>query len=439
MSKRFWLLITATIAMAMVIASCAPAATPAPAAPVEPAAPAAPAPTGPCFGAKTGDELSVIYQWSGAEEENINKILKPLLDKCGFKVVAESTRDNAVLDTKVKSTPPDVVFWPTTAPLTLYPTKLVDLSTVNADAANYAAFWKTMGTVGGKWLALPVKADPKTIIWYSPAKFTEYGYTVPATFADLDALVEKMVADGRVPWSMGMESGAATGWTGSDFIQDLLLVQQGPDYVNKIISGEIRYDDAGVQAAYATYNKWASNTKYTVGGADGTINTSFLNAIYKVFQPKPEAMMVKQSGFAGGEVKKQFPTLEYGKDYDFFGFPDAKGLQGGADFLFAFSDKPVVKALLAYLTSAEGAANWAASGFNLSPNSLAAGKYTDVATNKQADILLGAKGFTPDLGDTIPAPFGEAEWAAIIKVVQGGDIATALADVAKVQMSALGK
>ena len=48
-----------------------------------------------------------------------------------------------------------------------------------------------------------------------------------------------MVADGNVPWSMGFESGDATGWTGSDFIQDILLVQKGPEYVMNIISGKM--------------------------------------------------------------------------------------------------------------------------------------------------------------------------------------------------------
>ena len=47
-----------------------------------------------------------------------------------------------------------------------------------------------------------------------------------------------MVADGNVPWSMGFGSDAATGWTGSDFIQDLLLTQQGPQYVMDIINGK---------------------------------------------------------------------------------------------------------------------------------------------------------------------------------------------------------
>jgi alpha-glucoside transport system substrate-binding protein len=228
-------------------------------------------------------------------------------------------------------------------------------------------------------------------------------------------------------------------YAGSDFIQDLLLTQQGPAYVMDIISGDVSYDDAGVVQAYETYVKWASSDKYTVGGATGTVNTPFLEAIYKPFSDPPEAMMVKQSGFAGGEIVKQFPSLEYGVDFDFFAFPGAQGMQGGADFLMAFNDSSAAKALVTYLTSPEGATAWARTGFDLSPNKWAVGKYTDPQLAKKAAALAGASGFTPDLGDTIPAPFGDAEWAAIIEVVQGGDIPTALAKVAAAQAEALSK
>ena len=44
--------------------------------------------------------------------------------------------------------------------------------------------------------------------------------------------------------------------------------------------------------------------------------------------------------------------------------------------------------------------------------------YTDAALIKKAEALAGAAGFTPDIGDTIPAPFGEAEWKAIVDYVQ---------------------
>jgi alpha-glucoside transport system substrate-binding protein len=415
------------VVVAMLLAACGQAATTA--APTQ-----APVASIDCTGVTSGDTLTVVYQWSGDEEQSFNTIIKPFVDACGVKVNAQSTRDASVLDTMVKSTPPDILFWPDLFPLKLYTDKLLPLDTVGANTANYPSYWTKMGTVNGKLLALAVKADVKSIIWYSPSQFKALGYTVPTTFADLQTLVDKMAADKNIPWSMGFNSGgSADGWTGSDFIQDILLATQGPDYVNGIIAGTTAYNDAGVVSAYQIYQKWATDAKYAVGGADGTINTNFNDAILKVFANPPEALMVKQSGFAGGTITTQYPNLKFGTDFDFFEFPGAKGLQGGADFMMAFSNKPAAKALIAYLTSTTGGKNWAKQNFSLSPNNAANGNYTDPQEVKLGDMLAKTSGFTFDMGDALGAPFNQAEWTGIIKVVQGGDIATTLSTVADSQ------
>jgi alpha-glucoside transport system substrate-binding protein len=436
-------LLVAMLATACATATTTPATTESPTVPSSTTAPTSEATSAAgnidCMGAKSGDQLTLMYQWSSNEETLFNNIIKPFVDACGVKIVPNSTRDAAVLDTAVKSTPPDILFWPNTSPLTLYTSKLQDLTTLGVDPSNYADYWVKMGTVSGKLLALPAKTDIKTIIWYSPAQFAANGYTVPTTLDELNTLVEKMVSNNQVPWAMGFASTGSDGWTGSDFIQDLLLAQKGPDFVNGIIDGSVPYNDPGVLAAYQLYAKWASDPKYTVGGATGTVNTNFADALLQPFSDPPQAMMVKQSGFAGGNIAKAYPTLKYGTDYDFFAFPGAQGVQGGADFMYAFSTSNAAKALLAYLTGPVGAANWAAAGFSLDPNKQANGKYTDSQNAKMADILTNAKGFTPDIGDTIPAPFGTAEWAAIIAVVQGKDIKSELDTVEAAQMQALGK
>ena len=449
--NKFSKILGLALLLALFLTACGPQTTPTPAATQPPAATEAPTTQAPaattapastidCKGAKSGDTLTVMYQWSGAEEESFNSIAKPLIDACGIKIVAQSSRDNAVLDTAVKSTPPDVLFWPNLTPLKLYSDKLMALDSVGADKSNYASYWMDMGSTNGKWVAIPVKADVKSIIWYSPAQFTALGYQVPKTFDDLKTLVDKMAADKNIPWSMGNNNGgAADGWAGTDFIQDILLATQGPDYVNGILSGKVSYNDQAVIDAYTLYHKWASDPKYTVGGADGTVNTKFLDAIYKVFSNPPEAMMVKQSGFAGGEIVKQFPNLKYGTDFDFFEFPGVKGVQGGADFMYAFNNSPAAQALVAYLTSTNGGTTWAKAGFGLSPNKGASGNYSDPQAAKLGDILSNAAGFTFDIGDGLGDPFSTAEFKAVVQVVQGSDIKATLDTVAAAQTATLKK
>jgi alpha-glucoside transport system substrate-binding protein len=456
MTKKFWVVVSMLIVGAMLFTACAPAATPTPAevpttapvaaptevpttapvaAPTEAPTTAPAAPTGgiDCMGAKSGDTVSMLYQWSGTEEQNLMAILKPLVDACGIVLKPESTRDQGLLDTRVKAgTPPDIAFWNVTT-IKQYKDKLVPMTDLGAKAANYADTWKTAGTVDGKWLGLPVKTDIKTIIWYSPTNFKALGYTVPTTWDELNTLVEKMVADGNVPWSTGLESGDATGWTGADFIEDIMLVQQGPAFIRGLIDGSVPYNDPGVKQAFQTYVKWAADPKYDVGGPQGTLSTAFLDAIYKPFLDPPQAMMVRQSGFAGGAIAAQFPTLKYPDDYDFFGVPGAQGMDTGTDWMMSFSNSNATKAFIAYLTSSAGAQKWAEVGFDLTPNSAGASGYTDPLLKKKGDLLYSAKEVVPSIGDMIPGGFNNALWKGIIDYVNGGNIDTILKTLADAQ------
>jgi alpha-glucoside transport system substrate-binding protein len=385
-----------------------------------------------CAGAQQGDEISMLYQWAGAEEAALNQILQPLIDACGIVLRPESSRDQALLDTRVQGgNPPDVAFWQV-AQLVQYQEQLIPMDELGANRDSYSEFFLEPVTVNGEWLGLPIKADVKSIIWYSPANFEALGYEVPATWEELEALADQMVADGQVPWSMGFESGDPTGWTGTDFVQDIMLVQQGPEFVLGVIDGSVPYDDPGVRQAWETYGVWATDPQYTVGGAQGTVSTPFLEAIYKPFADPPEAMMVKQSGFAGAEIAKQFPDLQQGTDYDFFVVPGIQGLQGSIEPMMAFNDTPAVRALVMYLSSTQGGANWAGATFGLSPNMGATGNYTDPALQKLGDAIAETEGFTPDIGDSIPG-FGSAEFQGITEYVNGGDLDTILADLAAAQ------
>jgi alpha-glucoside transport system substrate-binding protein len=462
MKKSFWGLVTVLAVVAMLAVACQP--TPAPTATNEAMAPTTAmvqetptammeAPTATvapiatavmetsgidCTGVQSGDTLSMLYQWSGQEEQRLMEILKPLVDACGIVLKPETTRDQSLLDTRVQAgTPPDIAFW-NVAQLVQYQDILFPMDQLGANAANYKPFFKDPGTVNGKWLGLPVKADVKTIIWYDPAVFTAKGYTVPTTFDELKTEVDQMAANGDIPWSMGFESGDATGWTGTDFIQDLLLVSKGPQYVLDIISGKVPYNDPGVKAAYEIYGPWATDPKYTVGGAQGTLTTSFTDAIHQPFEDPPESMMVKQSGFAGGEIQTQFPDLVYGTDYDFFQFPGAQGLQGGADWMMAFSDSAAVKALVAYLSSDTGGINWARASFDSTPNLAGTGNYVDAGLQKRGEMLANTTGFTPDIGDSIVG-FGTEEFKGVTDFVNGGDLDTILNHLADVQQQATSK
>jgi alpha-glucoside transport system substrate-binding protein len=100
-----------------------------------------------CKGAQQGDEISMIYQWADVEEEALNQVLQPLVDACGIVLRPESTRDQALLDTRVQAgTPPDVAFWQV-AQLVQYQDQLQDLEALGASRDSYSEFYVSVAWV----------------------------------------------------------------------------------------------------------------------------------------------------------------------------------------------------------------------------------------------------------------------------------------------------
>ena len=117
-----WTLLAVLLVSTLVLGACAQ-----PAAPTQ--EPVVPVPGDiACTDVKAGDTLSMLYQWSGEEEAKLTAILAPWSEACGVTVTPESSRDQALLDTRVQAgTPPDITFWNVTQ-LSQYKHKLIDMS-----------------------------------------------------------------------------------------------------------------------------------------------------------------------------------------------------------------------------------------------------------------------------------------------------------------------
>jgi alpha-glucoside transport system substrate-binding protein len=248
----------------------------------------------------------------------------------------------------------------------------------------------------------------------------------------------EMITDGVIPWSMGFEEQADTGGAGAAFIQDLLLVQQDWHLAYDLIDGEIPYNDPQIAEAYETYLAWASDPAITPGGAQGVLTTNVNDAILAVFSQPAGAMLVRQAGFAGDIIFADDPERIFGLNYDFFVFPGTNGLQGEADFIMAFDDTAVVRTLVSFLTSTQGAVAWAQSGFDLSPNTQSLGQYLNQRNQKMAEILANAVGLALNLESAIPAPFGQTERRAVREMLENGQLLYELNEVTQAQAEALG-
>ena len=71
--------------------------------------------------------------------------------------------------------------------------------------------------------------------------------TCPTTWDEFIALQDKMMADGKTPWCIGIESGDATGWPFTDWIEDFMLRMHGPDVYDQWVNHEIPFNDPEVK------------------------------------------------------------------------------------------------------------------------------------------------------------------------------------------------
>ena len=93
----------------------------------------------------------------------------------------------------------------------------------------------------------------------SRASGRQKGYEVPKTLTEFNALMDKMIANGDTPLCVGIESGTATGWPFTDWVEELVLRQQGIDYYNQWVDHEIPFND---QPVIDTFNQVAGPDGY---------------------------------------------------------------------------------------------------------------------------------------------------------------------------------
>jgi len=127
--------------------------------------------------------------------------------------------------------------------------------------------WKTYATVNGKFYGAPMSANMKSLVWYSPATFTANNWTIPTTWADMMTLSDKIAASGKMkPWCGGIGSGTATGWPATDWLEEVVMRQAGPDVYDQWVAHTVKFNSPQIQAAMATLNSWMRNPNYVNGG-----------------------------------------------------------------------------------------------------------------------------------------------------------------------------
>ena len=388
----------------------------------------------------TGQSVTVIGTWGGTEQDAFLAMVKPWEDRTGAKVKYTGTRDlNTVLTTGVASgVLPDLAGLPGPGQMVEWADSLVDLGTV-LDTATYtsetAAPLVELGTVNGKLVGVFIKTAVKGLIWYSP-KTIDIASGSTATWDDLQALAAANKDKADAEWCIGVESGAASGWPGTDWIEDIVLRQAGPDVYNSWWQGTTKWTDPAIKSAWETFGTAVANS---YGGAKTINSTNFANGGDALFKSPPGCLFHHQASFITG--LGEFKTAAAGTDYDFVPVPDsdpayAGSVEGAGDLFGMFHDTPAARSLMAYLVTAEAQDIWVKIGGALSANKNAT-SYPDDISKRSAELLINSKTFVFDASDLMPTAMNSAFFSGIVKYVQSPDQLDAiLADLDKTQADA---
>ncbi len=373
--------------------------------------------------------IKILAAWSGQEQASFFAVLKPWEDKTGIKVNYEYSRDlDALLTTRVGAgNPPDLAAAPSPTTLTNFAKQgkviaLDDKIDVASLKSNYSQSWIDLGTINGKlyetfsWVAV------KGLIWYDPKNFQAKGYNIPNSWDSLINLQQTIKSGGTTPWCIALESGAASGWPGSDWVKEIVLSQAGPTVYDSWWQGKQKWTSPEIKTAWQTWGTiLGPNDSNVYGGAKNMAATNFGDGGTPMFQSPPKCYMHNQASFITSFFQSANASLQPVTDFNFFPLPDLTSQYAGAhvvagDAWSMFHDTPQARQMIKYLQTADAQAIWVKRGGKISPNNqVSLDSYPDALSKSTAQILVATKIAKYDAGDLMPGDMKNAYWAAVLQ------------------------
>jgi alpha-glucoside transport system substrate-binding protein len=382
-------------------------------------------------------EVTVVGSWGGSEQESFLAMVKPWEDKTGNKVKYTGSRGlGAYLTTAVASgTLPDLAGLPGPGEMAQFAKggslkpldSVLDLATYKADTVPALV---DLGTVDGKISAVFIKLSVKGFIWYNKAN---YDGTAPANW---DAVMAVDPAPAEALWCVGLESGADSGWPGTDWVEDFLIRQSGPTVYDSWVAGQTKWTDPAIKAAFEAFGDVLDKS---YGGAQFVNSTNFGGGANPMFTTPPGCKFHHQASFMSDFFKSQGGAKD--GDFDFFVMPEInpefKGaLTGGGDLFGLFSDKAAAKDLLKYLVTPEAQSIWAGRGGFVSANTKVT-SYPNAVEQKSAEAITKATVFRFDGGDLMPSAMKAAFFRAMVDFAEDqSKLDSILASLDEVQKTA---
>jgi alpha-glucoside transport system substrate-binding protein len=397
------------------------------------------------------ETVTVLGTWTGNEQSGFEAMIRGFEQQTGIQVDYTGTRDaSAVLASDLEDgNPPDLAVLATPGELRQYAAAgtLVPLDKALATvhlASQYSPGWRQLmqqaGPSGARhYYAIIVKAALKSVIWYDPQNFPARDIgelTSPQlTWQQLSAMTANMARSGTSPWCMGFEDVSSSGWPGTDWIEDILLHQSGPEVYDQWVAGTLPWTSAPVVSAWQTFGQIADTPGMVDGGTAAELLTNYGKAGQPMFGNPPGCYLDHEGSFitafysqdAGPAKSSARP--QPGTDFRFVPFPTMAPAGQGAeevagDLLGMFRNTQAARELIAYLTTPKAQEAWITrpgSGA-ISVNKLVPlTDYPDPVSLGLAENLTHAVSVRFDGSDSMPQAMENAFYSAVLEYLDQPD------------------
>ena len=393
-----------------------------------------------------GKTVTATGPFVDQDAQKFNATMKDFQDKTGITIAYQGSKEfEASIKAAIDSgTAPDVIDFPQPGLIASFAKqgKIADLSKyldLDALKANYNPYWLDQAMMdgpsgkimGGVW----ERVNGKGFVYYPKKAWDASGYKIPTTYEELKTVMDQMVADGTPPWCIGIESGAATGWVATDWMENIMLRTTTPENYDAWVQGKLKFDSPEVLKAATIMSDTWLNPKYVYGGNASIVKTSFGDSTLPMFDAKgPKCFMNMNGNF----ITSFFPAgLKAGEDYGAFYFPPIDPTYGSpvevaGDIWGASNDRPEVMAVMEYFTKGEHLKSWMEAGGAIAPQKDAdLSWYGSDIERVLGQAIINAKTLRFDGSDNMPSAVGAGSfWKEMTSFVAGAeDLNTALKNV----------
>ncbi|WP_405716814.1 MULTISPECIES: extracellular solute-binding protein [unclassified Streptomyces] len=362
-------------------------------------------------------KVTILGPWTDSQEAQFKAVLDTLGTPYTYQGTA-ATRE-VLLAAVQAGNPPDIAILPGVGDLVEYAEegRLRPLGGKGA-AAKYGRPWQpeAKGIEADLWV--PLKADLKSIVWYRKDAPS------PARPAPLDS------------WCIGMGDDGASGWPGSDWIEDLILQTAGPVLYERWATGDLEWTDARVVHAWSL---WAGLLAQDEEASQGALLDDHRG------EPGGHGLLFDADKDCDLEHQGSFARFFYGDRAGRTAFTDSapllpsgpslKGREVSADFAALFGDSAQARDLLTRLTSRGAQQEWGRRAGVFSPNSEVPAPEGTVEKRISGRLTDQRVPLCLDASDVMPAAVRDAFYEAVLLTMAhpGARVRERLGDVQRVQ------